>query len=98
MLIVCYVAEQLSNIDVQCHRCRCVCVCVCVCVHKYNWASQSEPHIYHSYEKITVPTMYLCMYVAMYVAIHRPRVHHTVCTCAYRNLVKSINVDRMLTH
>ncbi len=38
-------------------------------------ASRSEPHRYHSYEKIDVP-----MYVYMYVAIRRPRVHHAQCS------------------
>ena len=33
----------------------------------------------------------------MYVAIRRPRVHRAVCACAYRNSVKIVNVDRMLT-
>ena len=41
-------------------------------------ASQSEPHINHSYEKIAV-----LMYVYMYVPICRPYAHHTR-ACANR--------------
>ena len=43
-------------------------------------ASQSKPHTYHSYEKIAVLRVYVCMYVCMcvYVAIRRPRAHHAV--------------------
>ena len=65
-----------------------------------NWdePKQCKPHTNHSYEKIAVP-MYVCMYVCMYVhvAIRRPRVHHALCACAYRNSVKIVNVYRMLT-
>ena len=62
---------------------------------KFIGASRSEPHINHSYEKNRCT--YVCMYVCMCVAIRRPRVYYAVCVCAYRNSVKIINVDRMLT-
>ena len=32
-----------------------------------------------------------------YVATRRPRVHHAVCACAYRNSVKIVNVPSTLT-
>ena len=41
--------------------------------------------------------MYVCMYVCLYVVIRRPHVHRALCACAYRNSVKIVNVDRMLT-
>ena len=51
------------------------------------WASRSESHINHSYEKITVH-LYVCMYVCMYVcevyvAIRRPR-GHSACAQSMR--------------
>ena len=51
-------------------------------------ASRSEPHtiITHMRKSLYLymyVCIYVCMYVCMYVAIHRPRVHHALCTCTY---------------
>ena len=61
--------KSLVTLLVTTHNYKCsLHVYVLVLTYYITGASRSEPHTYHSYDKIAVP-VYVCMYVYVYVCM-----------------------------